>query len=217
MTAPLVTVVTATWKRPRTILERAVPSLAAQHYQPVEHLIVTDGYDPDLNRTLRNAGYDEDSRTHRLVCLGRNQSAPEMVRGGVGVVPRLVGSWLAAGEYITYLDDDNELLPDGLGKLVDALEDSGADFACSRWHDGPDGLVAGWSPPGRGRTDTGSIMHRASTLRHGSWDPQIGYENDGALVEKWSAAGCRWVFVDEPTFVLHPHRLGAPDPEVVSL
>ena len=209
---PLVTVVTATWGRPRTILERAIPSLAAQDYKPLQHIIVTDGFDPGLNEVLHGAGYSEDSPDRRLVWLGRNQSHPDMVHGGVGVIPRQVGAWLAAGEYITYLDDDNTLLPHHISTLAAALADSGADFACCRWHEGHEGGgISGSEPPGCGRTDTGSIMHRAATLRHGTWDPAAGYGNDGALVERWIAAGCRWVFVNEPTYVLHPHRRGAPD------
>lgn len=209
---PLVTVVTASWGRPRTILDRAIPSLAAQDYKPLQHIIVTDGYDPALNEVLHGAGYAEDSPDRRLVWLGRNQSHPDMVHGGVGVIPRLIGSWLAAGEYVTYLDDDNEYLPHHVSTLAAALESSGADFACSQWHDGwPGAPAAGSAPPGPGRTDTSSIMHRAGILRHGSWSHLDGYGNDGALAERWIAAGCSWVFVPQPTFVLYPHRRGVPD------
>jgi glycosyltransferase involved in cell wall biosynthesis len=215
VTAPLVTVVTATWRRPLTLLDRCIPSVEAQDYDgDVEHLVVADGWDPGLNEALYGEGYGEDGRGgRRLVQLGRNWSAPDVVHGGVGVIPRLVGAYLAAGEYVTYLDDDNAYLPHHVSALAGALESTGADFAVSRWHDGPGGPVAGHAPPGRGRTDTSSIMHRASTLRAGSWDHRVGYENDGALVEAWMAAGARWAFVDQPTFVLYPHRRGAPDPE----
>ena len=210
------TVVTATWKRPRTILDRAIPSVQAQDYPNVQHVIVTDGYDEDLNRTLRDQGYGEANWMRRLVNLGRNWSHPDHVHGGVGVIPRLVGAYMAAGDYITYLDDDNAYERHHVSTMVAALESSGADFACSRWfHGRPAGPVGGGTPPGRGRTDTSSIMHRPAALNHGTWDPSVGYENDGALVEAWIAAGCSWVFVDEPTFVLWPHRHGAPDGLVV--
>lgn len=209
--SPPVSVVTATWGRPRTIFERAIPSVAAQDYDGrIEHIIVTDGRDPALNELLLAAGYAVAGRHRRVVNLGRNWSGPEVVHGGVGVIPRLVGAYMAAGEFIAYLDDDNEYHPHHVSALAAALAESGADFACSRWQD-PEGRAAGWAPPGRGRTDTSSIMHRASILRHGTWDPAVGYENDGALAEKWIAAGASWVFVPVPTFTLHPHRLGAPD------
>jgi glycosyltransferase involved in cell wall biosynthesis len=206
---PPVTVVTATWGRPKTIAERAIPSVAAQDYQgSVEHLIITDGVSTELNTVLAGYGYYCTSFPEpgkRIVPLGRNWSAPEMARGGVGVIPRRVGAYLASGDYIAYLDDDNEYLPHHITVMVDALEKSGADFALSRWQDGP--AVA----PRRGVSDTNCIMHRPSVLRYGTWDPADGYENDGALVERWAAAGASHVIVPEPTFILHPHRIGAPD------
>jgi glycosyltransferase involved in cell wall biosynthesis len=209
---PAVTVVTATWGRPKTIMRRAIPSVAAQDYPGrIEHLIVTDGYDEDLNRVLFGAGYTFGGHRRRLVNLGRNWSAPEVVHGGVGTIPKLVGAWMAAGEYICYLDDDNEYLPHHVSALVSALESSGADFATSRWQQHyPGGKPGGCSPPGRRATDTSGIMHRASVLPRGAWQID-GYEADGALAERWIAAGCTWAFVEEPTFVLYWHRKGAPD------
>lgn len=212
MNVPLVTVVTATWQRPQTILERAIPSLQAQDYPAdrIQHLIVTDGYDEHLNRVLRGAGYDECDQLRKLVNMGRNWSGPEANRG-CGVAARLVGMWLAAGKYTGYLDDDNTYLPRHVSAMVAALEESGADFATSRWHmNGPGGLVMGDPHPGRGRTDTSGIMHKTSILPHGDWRLD-GYESDGALVERWLGNGRTHVHVEEPTFVLFPHRFGAPD------
>jgi glycosyltransferase involved in cell wall biosynthesis len=207
----LVTIVTPTWGRPRTIVRRAIPSVAAQDYPNIQHIVVTDGYDPELNDVLRAAGYSEGDQSRRLVQLGWNWSHPEVVRGGVGTIPKLVGAWLAAGMYIGYLDDDNEYLPHHVSAMVAALESSGADFACSRWQSGyPGGPPAGGAPPGRGRTDTSGIMHRTSILPRGTWQID-GYEADGALAERWVAAGCSWTFVEDPTFVLYVHRHGTPD------
>ena len=39
----LVTVVTPTWKRPKTVIEYALPSVWNQTYRPIEHLIVEVG------------------------------------------------------------------------------------------------------------------------------------------------------------------------------
>lgn len=213
MTAPPVTVVTATWQRWAS-LKRAIASLQAQDYAGrIQHLVVIDGQAEDTLGLLRGLGYGS-AGDQMVVSLGRNWSADEVVHGGVGVIPRQVGAWLATGDYVAYLDDDNEYLPHHVSTLVAVLERSGTDFACSQWHMGTSGHVHGWAPPGRGRTDTSSIMHRPGVLAHATWNPEVGYENDGALVEAWIAAGATWTFVAEPTFVLHGHRRGAPDPEV---
>ena len=212
MSRPLATIITATWGRPRTILERAIPSVRAQDYGgEIEHLIVTDGHDRSLNKVLEAAGYSEEAGSlRRVISMGRNWSMLSG-DGGMGAIPRLIGSFMAAGEYIGYLDDDNAYLPCHVSALVSALEETGADFAYSRWlHAGTDGLTGGQAPPGRTRTDSSAIMHRAATLKHGSWWMD-GYEADGVLAERWLAAGCSWAFVDEPTLILYPHRCGAPD------
>lgn len=205
------TAVTPTWGRPRTVTERAIPSVAAQDYDGgIEHLIVTDGLDEGLNEVLEGAGYSQAAGTQRrLVAMGRNWSMLSG-DGGVGAVPRLLGSFLAAGDYIAYLDDDNEWLPHHVSTLVTALEESGAHFAYSRWRHAGTDETGGEMPPGRTRTDSSALMHRAVTLKHGSWWLD-GYEADGVLAERWVAAGCSWAFADEVTFILHPHRCGAPD------
>jgi glycosyltransferase involved in cell wall biosynthesis len=208
--APLVTVVTATWGRPRTITDVAIPSLDVQTYPDIQHIVVTDGRDPVLNDVMLKAGYTWGTGNRMLVNLGRNWSQIHG-DGGVGAVPRQVGSLLAAGEYVCYLDDDNTYLPHHIATFVAALETTGADFATSRWYlGGTHAQPSGSAPPRRGETDTNAIMHRAMILKHGGWQPD-GYESDGALVERWIAAGCRWTFVDEPTVVVWSHRMGAAD------
>lgn len=207
---PLVSVVTATWGRPQTVLEAAIPSVAAQTYQPLQHIIVTDGFDERLNALLREAGYDEKTPRRLLVQLGRNWTQ-FMGDGAQGAAPRLVGSFLAAGDYLCYLDDDNEFLPHHVATLAAAL-DAGADLACcrtcltaSRDHAR---FVA--ERPGREAADTNLFMHRAELLRSSTWGFD-GYCGDAELVERWVTGGCRWVWVEEPTVVMHPCRLGAPD------
>lgn len=208
-TQKLVTVVTATWGRPKTIFEHAIPSVDAQDYPDVEHLIVTDGRDPDLEAALGNAGYSHGGTRRRLVSLGRNWTGFSG-DGGIGAVPRLVGSWMAAGEYVTYLDDDNDYLPGHLSSLAGALSETGADIAFCAWRDGPGGPVQGSPVPGPGTVDTSSFMHRAGVLRHGSWQLD-GYGGDHLLVERWVNAGVTYTWVPEPTMILNDHRRGAPD------
>lgn len=205
----LVTVVTATWGRPRTLFEHAIASVDAQDYPAIEHLVVTDGRDRRLEDALAAAGYSHRGVRRRVACLGRNWTGFSG-DGGVGAVPRLVGSWLAAGAYITYLDDDNDYLPHHVTAMVTALEESGADLVCTAWSHGPGGPPGGSPPPGPGRTDTSSFLHRAELLKNGSWELD-GYEGDGNLAARWAAAGATWLFLPEPTMILNAHRFGAPD------
>src|SRR6266404_236391 len=166
---PLVTVVTATWGRPKTIAERAIPSVRVQTYERIQHIIVTDGSDPELTHVLHGEGYCEDDEYHRLVQLGRNWTA---FSGDdhFGSLPRLVGSYLAAGDYIAYLDDDDEYLPDHVETLSVVL-DSGYDLALGRWR-GPNGKTYGGTA--ENLSITSSIMHKAELLKVSNWKPD-GY------------------------------------------
>lgn len=210
MADPLVTVITATWGRPRTILEHAIPSVAAQDYAQVQHLIVTDGHDPALNTALRIAGYSEGNYSRRLVSLGRNWSQVH-ADGGVGATARLAGCFLAAGDWVTYLDDDDDWLPHHVRTMVACGEGAGADLVCSAWLHGPHREVRGSPPPRAGHTGTSMMMHRPALLKVSAWRPE-GYCADGWLAERWVAGGARWAFHPEPTVILRGHNHGAPDP-----
>jgi glycosyltransferase involved in cell wall biosynthesis len=207
MTA-LVTVVTPTWRRPKLLVDRCIPSVTTQTYRPLEHLVVIDGPDPNLAARLFTLGYSVDTLGEydlqlRMVQCGRNW-------GGVGHAARAAGAFLAAGEWICYLDDDNEYLPGHVAAMVAEANRTGAPLVCTAWR-GPDGGVKGSAPPGTNRTDSSSFLHRADLLGVASWAPEAGYAADGALVDRWVAAGVPWSFLEEPTMVYHGARGGAPE------
>jgi glycosyltransferase involved in cell wall biosynthesis len=131
-----------------------------------------------------------------VVELGRNW-------GGVGHAAHAAGSLLAAGEWVCYLDDDNEYLPGHVEAVVAEAQRSGADLVCTAWRT-PGGDVGGWAPPGVNHTDTSSFLHRRDLLTLSCWQPGDGYAADGALVARWVAAGARWSFLPEPTLIYHP-------------
>lgn len=205
---PSVTVVTATRSRPRVLTERCIPSVWAQTYQPVEHLVVVDGPDVPLRRRLAGLGYSADGETYsrmtrRVVELGRNW-------GTVGNAARAAGALLAAGEWVCYLDDDNQYLPGHVAAMVAEAQRSGADLVCTAWRM-PDGAVWGGTPPGTNRTDASSFLHRRELLTLSCWQPGDGYAADGALVDRWVARGVRWSFLTEPTMTYGGARGGAPE------
>jgi cellulose synthase/poly-beta-1,6-N-acetylglucosamine synthase-like glycosyltransferase len=43
MNCPLVSIITPTWKRRDLLVKRALPSVAAQDYPNIEHVVVSDG------------------------------------------------------------------------------------------------------------------------------------------------------------------------------
>jgi glycosyltransferase involved in cell wall biosynthesis len=51
---PLVPIVTSTWRRADMLMQRCIPSVMAQSYPNVEHIIVSDGPDDELLGKLRS-------------------------------------------------------------------------------------------------------------------------------------------------------------------
>jgi glycosyltransferase involved in cell wall biosynthesis len=51
---PLVSVVTSTWRRADVLMQRCSPSVKAQSYPNVEHIIVSDRPDDELLGKLRS-------------------------------------------------------------------------------------------------------------------------------------------------------------------
>ena len=204
----LVSVITGTWGRPKTILEAAIPSVARQTYQPIEHLIVTDGRDEELNKVLLAEGYDFDGQFRKLVCLGRNWTEP-FANSSNAAICRLVGTYLAAGEYMGCLDDDDLWDPEHVEGMVARFAETGADVVCSDFGYLHQGVVA--AEPRIGRVGTSTFMHRAGVLaRAGSWLPD-GYDCDGKLLERWAAAGVTCVRKQGATVTVPVQNFGQPD------
>ena len=182
---PKVSVITPTWQRARLLTARCIPSVLAQDYGgEIEHVIVSDGPDPDL------AGVPG------VVFLGAHER--EMNKG---IGARMAGTELATGDLIAYLDDDNSWREDHLSLLADAITRHGASFAYSRAAcSNANGCAweIGCAPPVFGQIDTSLIVHRRGLLQTAAWEPS-GRPADWHLVDRWLAAGARWAHVPEIT------------------
>jgi glycosyltransferase involved in cell wall biosynthesis len=193
---PLVSVVTPSWQRHDLLLKRCVPSVQAQTYGNVEHVIVSDGPDDELGGLV----FMLDGGPAPLVydCLPEHDPVARW-----GHRARLRGLELAKGDYIAYLDDDNAFRPDHVARLVAALEaDPAAGFAYSLIQMNGHGpaYIVGADPPFCGGIDTSAIMHRRALLETATWRDDGWQETvDWDLVARWMSAGVTWVFDGEIT------------------
>lgn len=203
--APLVTVITPTWQRHDLLLDRCIPSVQAQEYLLVEHVIVSDGPDDSLAfeigwRIARN-GWKVPIRYYELP-----EHDPEKHWGVPG---RLAAIKQAHGDYITYCDDDDALRPGHCGLMARALLDQPeAGFAVSRMlshheSDPSRDQVFGWGPLALGNVGTPMIMHRREILEHGTWG-SASYTEDWDLVRRWLDAGVTCANVSAETSDVYP-------------
>jgi len=111
---PLVSVVIPTYKRP-TALKRAIDSVLNQEYKNIEIFVVDDNNSntPEREETeqFMRSYADEPRVTYVKHEMNKNGSAA-----------RNTGWRLSSGKYITYIDDDDEISPEKIGRQVECLE-----------------------------------------------------------------------------------------------
>jgi glycosyltransferase involved in cell wall biosynthesis len=186
---PLVSIVTPTWNRHQLLLERCIPSVEHQTYLTWEHIVVSDGPDPELAMIFRQRPMItfEQMTWHDQNVLWGNRA-------------RIKGQEMAMGEIIAHLDDDNAWRPEHLELLVERLIDTGADFVYSRMIRHPNEDEVGSSPPRYAQIDTSLLVHRREILDIANWIPHHERPDpDWELVERWINGGATWAYVPEIT------------------
>lgn len=108
MEEKLVSVIITTYKRKPSILKRALDSVVNQTYKNIEIIVINDApeYDERINIDKLINMYRENNNIRYIVNshnLGGNAA-------------RNVGIKVAKGEYIAFLDDDDEFLPEKISK-----------------------------------------------------------------------------------------------------
>jgi len=200
---PLCTVITPTFRRHRELLGRCIPSVAAQAYPAVEHIVVSDGPDPELAAALAASGSQ--------VRYGESDHG-----GHWGHLARLKGIEMARGELIAWLDDDDAYRPDHVAVLAGALAarpDAGfaysrmligaQDWNAQRYRDDPE-ECCGTEVYESGAVLTSMIFHRRETLDVATWSTGTRTP-DSDLVNAWAEAGIPYVSVPRVTVDMYTH------------
>lgn len=210
--SPKVTVVIPTYRRP-AYLQEALDSLSRQTFTDFEAIVVDDGTPGEENRQICS------KYSFVRYILTRNSGSP--------IRPRNIGIKEARGEYIAFLDDDDQWVEEKLQKQVDIL-DRQRDY----------GLVHSYCQiiDENGRV-TGEVTGQAfADKKHGYvFDDMVGnftvmlssplirkelIEKSGLFNEKMTAAGedveffirlayyTRFWFIDEPLVRYRVHSNG---------
>jgi len=134
MSNPLVSVVLPTYERPDRLC-RAATSVAAQTYDRVELVVVDDCSSTPASKTLADVPFD--SLTVRHVRHETNKGANEARNTGIA---------RADGEYIAFLDDDDEWKPEKIEQQVATFDqadsETGVVYTGSEYrHDGYERVV----------------------------------------------------------------------------
>lgn len=186
---PKVSVVIPTYNR-SGIFPRAVASIAAQSYRPLEVVIVNDGSKDDTAEVAARVAREYAGSLEVQVI---NQ--PNMGVAGASNT----GGDAATGDFIGWLGDDDAWLPGKAEKQVAAMQAAGADAACSyitqrtatadlRFPPPPKRLLSGRDPAAYIRGDTYAhictlLVSRAVWQQAGHYDRELRISED----DEWIA------------------------------
>ena len=119
---PLVSVVVPTHNR-RRLLKKSIKSVLSQTYSNLEIIVVNDASSDGSEDYLKHLE-EQDSRVHSV----HNKKALG------GAAARNIGIRNSQGEFIAFLDDDDEWLPEKTHKQVDFFQESPHVAVVSCWY-----------------------------------------------------------------------------------
>lgn len=184
--------------REHLLLDRCIPSVRAQTWTEIEHVIVSDR-NPGLAEKvagLPGVRFVEINETWRDGYKDRS----------TGAIPWQIGSLLALGDYVGFLGDDDELLPNHVTRHIVRMVETGADFTVSIVRfavGGEDRFTVGDDTFELGHLDSDGIMCRVDALRVATWMPAPDNAADAQLVRDWRAAGLRAAFLGGEATAIH--------------
>ncbi len=203
---PLVSVVIPAYNRAE-LLTRALRSVQAQAYPAIETIVVDDGSTDSTPQVVRAF---EGSGTMRIVYLRH----AERRNGGAA---RNSGILAARGDYIAFLDSDDEWLPDHLARKLEFARANGAEGVFGSFYIArrsspfeyrcierpPDLSMADYILSSiRGDARTSTFVFRTASLREILFDETLDKHQDWDLAIRFSA---KFRFACEPssTVIMH--------------
>lgn len=170
--------------------------------EPIRSIL--DTHFPDPMRAGRIRVFQQ---AHQGACIARNKGMAE-----------------AAGDFIKFLDSDDELIPGALAKEVAAARDTGCDALITGWHertfdaDGTEIEDMRRTRPAarldRGIDDmldgkgaiTAAVLYRTAFIRPLRWDPEWTKAQDWGWLLTVCLAGARFASLDIPSclYIHHP-------------
>lgn len=198
---PLVTVRIATWRKPRLLTERAIPSVLGGLYGNVELLVCSDGPDPETAAAvaaIRDPRLRYMEMPHRPVYPEQRWSMWEIA--GSYAVNRMVSE--ARGTFLAPLCHDDAFTEDHIPLLLAAMAEQRSDLAYGQVlmerSSGP------WHTLGRAPLEHGHVTHGAclysGRLRHMPLDPEcwvLREPGDWNLIRRVTSIGATASFVPQ--------------------
>ena len=127
---PLVSVCVGTYNRADLLTQRCLPSILGQTYSNLEVIVIGDACTDETPQRVASIE-DDRIRFENLPVRGDYPAEPELrwMVAGTATVNRALA--LAAGDFITHLDDDDEYVPARIESLLGFMQERQLDLV---WH-----------------------------------------------------------------------------------
>lgn len=212
---PLISVIVPTYKRPG-MLGRALDSLLAQTYENLEILVVDDN-PPESSGREETRRFMERYKTEACI------SYIEREENGGGALARNTGIESSHGEYIAFLDDDDEYLPGKIEAQLKLFErstvpDLGLVYCRTLYVDGKGQAIYEGCPCVRGNAlayhvkgtlgSTGSFLFKRKAILDAGMFEDIPAAQEYILVYKILKKGYQVDFENHVLFRMYLHDFG---------
>jgi hypothetical protein len=210
---PTVTIVTPTMPdREGILLSRCIPSVQRQIFSGIiEHVIVSD-YNPGLEQRIREHLFETEGNHYphkRWVTVVQINDTwkNELTMRCRGNAPWRHGSMMAHGDFVGFLGDDDEYLPDHVRVCTTTMDVEHTDFTVSQvafYGHGTYAITVGDASFAHGHLDATGVMCRRENLRISNCeiaplDEPHANAGDWRMVRDWRAAGLKGSFVPAVT------------------
>ncbi len=181
MNKPLISVIMPTWNR-ASIIEDAIRSVLNQTYKNLELLICDDGSVDNTHDIIQ--AIDDD----------RIKWIPAKENSGKPSIPKNRGIQECKGEWIAFLDSDDQWFPDKLELQINAANNQNLKASCTNARRIVNGIDKGekfifWNKPFISFSDLffGNLVINSSAMFHRSLlDKVIGFPGDMTIAEDYA-------------------------------
>lgn len=198
---PLVSIIITTYKRSHSLTD-AIKSTLNQTYSNIE-VIVVDDNDPDTRYR---------KKTQQLMKQFENNNSVKYIQHNEnknGAAARNTGIEHSQGDYITYLDDDDQYFNDKVEQQVKFLQENlNYDGVYCGWREGDNLIIPKYEGDltfyllsGQVRIITNAIMvTKKSIIEFNGWDESFRRNQEAAFLLRFFKAGYKLGFVSDVLF-----------------
>lgn len=211
---PKVTIVIPCYNRAH-VVKNAIQSIQSQDYLNTEILLVDDGSSDNLGRVVEEIG-EPRIRLIKQSNMGANSA-------------RNVGIDQAAGEYIAFLDSDDQFLPNHLNSAIALLQNNdelsvvfgriivdrgnGVEFIKPPRPPRPREHIANYLFRDDGFIQTSTVVLRTSLAQQVRYLPDLPFGQDTDFAVRLFNAGAKFIMKNEASAIFHdradPNRISS--------